>query len=138
MARNKERGDTLIDDETGLRALYPAPGERALRKQMAALDRHALRVVSLSPFVVLSTSDARGRHDASPDGGAPGFVHAVDIEEVHLDCGRVLVRTKLSSDAARAELAVLPAVGRAISDQTGSSAPVESQPEVLARHAKDL
>ena len=66
----------MIDDPQRLRALYPAPGERALRKQMSALDRHALRFIGLSPFVVLSTADAQGRQDASPRGGAPGFVRA--------------------------------------------------------------
>ena len=30
--------------------------------------------IALSPFVVLSTADAQGRQDASPRGGAPGFV----------------------------------------------------------------
>ena len=72
----------MIDDPQRLRALYPQPGERALRKQMAALDRHALRFIALSPFVVLSTADAQGRQDASPRGGAPGFVHAVDAQRL--------------------------------------------------------
>ena len=72
----------MIDDSQRLRALYPMPGERALRKQMAALDRHALRFIALSPFVVLSTADAQGRQDASPRGGAPGFVHAVDAQRL--------------------------------------------------------
>lgn len=66
----------MIEDPQRLRALYPAPGGRALRKQMDALDRHALRFIELSPFVVLATSDAAGRQDASPRGGAPGFVRA--------------------------------------------------------------
>lgn len=43
---------------------------------MSALDAHALRYIELSPFVVLATSDAAGRQDASPRGGAPGFVRA--------------------------------------------------------------
>ena len=72
----------MIDDLQRLRALYPAPGERALRKQMAALDPHARRFIELSPFVVLSTADAQGRQDASPRGGAPGFVHAVDAQRL--------------------------------------------------------
>ena len=72
----------MIDDPQRLRALYPAPGERALRKQMAALDRHAQRFVALSPFVVLSTADAQGRQDASPRGGVPGFVHVVDARRL--------------------------------------------------------
>jgi uncharacterized protein len=76
MSSQAEAGDGVIEDPQRLRALYPAPGERALRKQMSALDRHALRFVELSPFVVLATSDATGRQDASPRGGAPGFVRA--------------------------------------------------------------
>lgn len=86
MAHNEEKakndGDDVIDDLQRLRALYPAPGERALRKQMAALDRHARRFIELSPFVVLSTADAQGRPDASPRGGAPGFVQAVSARQL--------------------------------------------------------
>jgi uncharacterized protein len=64
----------VITDLHSLRALYPAPGERALRKQLAALDRHCAAFIALSPFVVLATADAQGRQDASPRGGATGFV----------------------------------------------------------------
>lgn len=67
-----------IDSLDALRALYAQPVERALRKQMAALDAHARRFIALSPFAVLSTSDAQGRLDASPRGGAPGFVQVDD------------------------------------------------------------
>lgn len=61
-----------------LRALYAAPTERAQRKQLAALDRHCRAFIALSPFVVLATSDASGRVDATPRGGAPGFVVVQD------------------------------------------------------------
>ena len=61
-----------------LRALYAAPKERALKKQLAALDVHCQRFIGLSPFVVLATAGADGRQDASPRGGAPGFVQAPD------------------------------------------------------------
>ena len=57
-----------------LRRLYLAPQERAVRKQIAALDDHCRRFIELSPFVVLATSGATGHMDASPRGGAPGFV----------------------------------------------------------------
>lgn len=61
-----------------LRTLYTAPKERALKKQLAALDVHCQRFIGLSPFVVLATAGADGRQDASPRGGAPGFVQAPD------------------------------------------------------------
>ena len=66
----------MIDNPQALRALYPAPGERALRKQLDALDGHCTRFIALSPFVVLATGHAS--LDASPRGGAPGFVRQPD------------------------------------------------------------
>jgi uncharacterized protein len=61
-----------------LRALYPEPRERALKKQLAALDVHARRFIELSPFVVLASGSAAGALDASPRGGVPGFVKVAD------------------------------------------------------------
>ena len=68
----------MIDDLPALRALYPAPiGARAAQATVGA--GAALRsFIALSPFVVLSTADAQGRMDASPRGGAPGFVKVLD------------------------------------------------------------
>jgi PPOX class probable FMN-dependent enzyme len=67
-----------IDSIEQLRTLYPAPTERAVRKQLAALDVHCRRFIELSPFVVLASSSSGGAMDASPRGGAPGFVKAPD------------------------------------------------------------
>ncbi len=74
----------MITDLQSLRALYPAPGERALRKQLTALDRHCMAFIALSPFVVLSTADAQGRQDASPRGGAPGFARVDGEKRLHI------------------------------------------------------
>ncbi len=68
----------MIDSVAELRQPYPDPSDRALRKQLDRLDAHCRRFLALSPFVVLATSGADGRHDASPRGGAPGFVRVVD------------------------------------------------------------
>jgi len=61
-----------------LRTLYAAPKERAVKKQLAFLDRHCKRYISLSPFVVLSSLGCDEVLDASPRGGAPGFVKIID------------------------------------------------------------
>ena len=61
-----------------LRALYPAPKERAVLKQLDALDAHCQRFIALSPFVVVASAGDAGRQDASPRGGAPGFVAVAD------------------------------------------------------------
>jgi PPOX class probable FMN-dependent enzyme len=61
-----------------LRTLYAAPKERAVKKQLSSLDRHCKRYISLSPFVVLSSIGGDEVLDASPRGGAPGFVKIID------------------------------------------------------------
>ena len=68
----------MIESKEKLRALYPPAKERSVKKQMARLDRHCLRFIELSPFVVLASGSAEGRFDASPRGGEPGFVKAPD------------------------------------------------------------
>jgi PPOX class probable FMN-dependent enzyme len=65
-----------------LRTLYAPPGERAVRKQLAALDVHCRRFVSLSPLLVISSASAAGHMDASPRGGDPGFVKMTDDKTV--------------------------------------------------------
>lgn len=63
-----------IQSVNDLRRVYSAPGERAVKKQLAHLDAHIQRFIALSPFVVVSSSSAALQMDASPRGGAPGFV----------------------------------------------------------------
>jgi PPOX class probable FMN-dependent enzyme len=70
----------MIDSIEALRERYAPPTERAVKKQLARLDEHCLRFVSLSPFVVLASGSGEARYDASPRGGDPGFVKAPDGE----------------------------------------------------------
>jgi len=67
-----------IDTLEKLRALYPVPKERAIRKQLSSLDPHCRRFIELSPFVVVASGNVTQAMDASPRGGAPGFVKALD------------------------------------------------------------
>jgi len=61
-----------------LRALYPPTKKRSILKQLDHLDPHCIRFIGLSPFLVIATSGADGGMDASPRGGAPGFVQVKD------------------------------------------------------------
>jgi PPOX class probable FMN-dependent enzyme len=61
-----------------LRELIGSPSERAVRKQLSALDSHCRRFIEHSPFMMLGTSGADGRCDVSPKGDAPGFVAILD------------------------------------------------------------
>jgi predicted pyridoxine 5'-phosphate oxidase superfamily flavin-nucleotide-binding protein len=45
---------------------------------------HCRNFIALSPFVVLATSALSGAMDASPRGGAPGFVKVVDATTILL------------------------------------------------------
>lgn len=69
----------MISTLAQLRALYAAPGERALRKQLDRLDIHGRRFVALAPFcIVASAGTGDALLDASPRGGEPGFVKTSD------------------------------------------------------------
>ena len=68
----------LIQSITELRQLYAQPTERALKKQLGALDIHCQRFIALSPFVVIASAGAALALDASPRGGAPGFIKTPD------------------------------------------------------------
>lgn len=72
----------MIDSIDRLRSLYPPPGERALRKQLARLDPHCRAFIARSPFLVLASHGADGLPDASPRGGAPGFVRVLSDERL--------------------------------------------------------
>lgn len=67
-----------IDTLESLRSLYPSAKERAQQKELAALDAHCRRFIALSPFVVLASTSETHAMDASPRGGAPGFVKSID------------------------------------------------------------
>ena len=67
-----------VTDEAALRELFPVPKERVILKQMTSLDVYCRRLIEISPFVCLATSNADGRVDVSPRGDAPGFVSVVD------------------------------------------------------------
>jgi uncharacterized protein len=71
-----------ISSVEALRTLYREPGEKSLRKQLDRLDHHCRRFVALSPFVVIASTDADGRVDASPRGGDPGFAKVLDDRTV--------------------------------------------------------
>ncbi len=71
-----------IDTLEQLRSLYAAPKERAVKKQLSALDRHCQHFIGLSPFVVLASLGLDGNLDASPRGGAPGFVKVLDATQL--------------------------------------------------------
>lgn len=69
--------DDAVPDVEGLRELYRQPHPLVLRKQIDHIDDAARAFVEASPFVIVATTGPGGT-DASPRGGAPGFVAVLD------------------------------------------------------------
>ena len=69
---------TALTGEDQLRAIYGAPMERALKKDVARLDDMCRRLIASSPMVFVASYSADGRCDVTPRGGAPGFVSVLD------------------------------------------------------------
>lgn len=67
-----------IENENQLRELYGYPSGRAKDKVLSQLEKHAINFIEISPFLVMSTSSSKGKMDASPRGGVPGFVKVID------------------------------------------------------------
>ncbi|NQX87009.1 MAG: pyridoxamine 5'-phosphate oxidase family protein [Flavobacteriaceae bacterium] len=65
-----------------LRALYSSPSGRAKIKAIPQLEYHSKNFISKSPFVVISSVDKHYKLDASPRGGAAGFVKVIDDKTV--------------------------------------------------------
>jgi PPOX class probable FMN-dependent enzyme len=62
-----------IRDAAALRAVVGEPLPGLALKNEAILSEEARAYIERSPFLVLATSDAEGRLDASPKGDGPGF-----------------------------------------------------------------
>lgn len=66
-----------LRDPEAVRNHFGEPSYMSKAKQMDHLDEHCKAFIELSPFVVLATTDAEGRADASPRGDKPGAVVSV-------------------------------------------------------------
>jgi len=56
----------------------PPADSIVIRKQLATLDQHCRTIINASPFLLLSTANAKGQCDVTPRGDGPGFVRILD------------------------------------------------------------
>ncbi|MCC7139809.1 MAG: DJ-1/PfpI family protein [Planctomycetes bacterium] len=68
----------VLRDETVLRRMLGEPNDVVRGKVDTRITPLTRLYVERSPFVLLATSDPRGRCDASPRGDPPGFVRVLD------------------------------------------------------------
>jgi uncharacterized protein len=71
-----------IADDAQLRELYAPAMERAVRKELQALDAMARRLIAVAPLVLVASHDAGGRCDVTPRGGPAGFVGVLDDDHL--------------------------------------------------------
>ncbi|HLM62124.1 MAG TPA: pyridoxamine 5'-phosphate oxidase family protein [Pyrinomonadaceae bacterium] len=76
--KNHSPFKTPVTTEAELQELIGEPSEVVKRKQLSALDQHCRTFISLSPFLLIATSDGHRECDVSPRGDAPGFVLVID------------------------------------------------------------
>ena len=80
--RMSDASNHVVGDLDGLLALFGPVSGLAAVKAIPRLDAHCRRFIALSPFLVISTADAKGRADLSPRGDPPGFVHVIDDKTI--------------------------------------------------------
>ena len=68
----------------------------------------------------------------------PKLVIKVLVEAAYIHCPKALMRSKFWSNANHQKMDAMPTIGQIISDQTKSTAPVESREEMLKRYTPEL
>jgi uncharacterized protein len=126
-----------VQNEAGLRELFPEPLERVKLKQLIYLDKYCRRFIALSPFVCLATADTEGNVDVSPRGDAPGFVTVLDDKTLVLPDRRGNNRLdSLANVVANGHVGLLfmvPGIDETL--RVNGAAEVSHDPALLAEHA---
>ena len=73
----------IINTLDELEAIYGAPNEASIVKEISCITPHYRALIDASPFVTLATSGPEGL-DCSPRGDAPGFVRVHDDKTLML------------------------------------------------------
>lgn len=68
----------VLASTEALREHYAPAMEKALAKELTALDAHCRAFIERSPFLCIATSSPEGYADNSPKGDEPGFVRVLD------------------------------------------------------------
>jgi PPOX class probable FMN-dependent enzyme len=128
----------LITDAATLQALYGAPGEASLKKEVDHVHPHYRAFIEAAPFAVLATSGPGGL-DASPRGDPAGFVVVEDEKTLLLPDrrgnNRVDSLQNVLADPRVALLFLIPGVGETL--RVNGTARISVDPALLARFEMD-
>lgn len=67
-----------------LRTRFGEAVEIAVKHRLAIIDEAAAQFIAQCPFLIIATSNAEGRCDASPKGDPPGFVEVADEHTLYI------------------------------------------------------
>ncbi|MDX3985058.1 MAG: pyridoxamine 5'-phosphate oxidase family protein [Achromobacter sp.] len=128
----------LVTDAAALQALYGAPGEASLKKEVDHVHPHYRAFIEAAPFAMLATSGPDGL-DASPRGDPAGFVVVEDEKTLLLPDRRGNNRMdsllNVLADPRVALLFLVPGVGETL--RVNGTARVSVDPALLERFAMD-
>jgi len=129
----------MIETQSALREIYAEPKARSLAKQLDRLDPHCRRFIDLAPFLVLATTGKDGRVDASPRGGAPGFVAVIDDRTIHLPDAlgnnRLDSYTNIVETGRCGTIFFIPGMDETL--RINGRARLRNEPEILARFPRE-
>ena len=119
-----------------LEAVYGAPSDRALVKELDHISDHYRAFVEKAPFVVVASCAPEGL-DCSPRGDPAGFVRVVDRRTVHIPDrrgnNRVDTLRNLVRDPRIALLFLIPGVGETL--RINGTAEILIEPALLESFA---
>lgn len=72
----------VISSREALRTVIREPSELVIAKEINFLDAHCKNLIALSPFILIATSNKKGRCDVSPKGDPPGFVQVLSYKHL--------------------------------------------------------
>ena len=135
----------VMDDRT--LAIPDRPGNNRLDTFSNILGNPAVGLIFLIPGVqeMLRVNGTAAIHDDpdlrkefAVDGKAPVTVLLVAIREAYLHCAKSILRSRLWEEDAKIDRSLLPSMGQMLKDHVGSSGPVESQDDMIARYRTRL
>lgn len=129
----------LVQDEAGLRALFPATHTLAKQKSLDHLDPHARDFIARSPFLCIGTQSAAGRADVSPRGDPCGFVKVLDDRTLLIPDrpgnNRLDTQSNILANPGMAVLFMIPGFDDTL--RVNGTAQISTDPDLLALLAVD-
>ena len=134
-----------LDDRT--LAIPDSPGNNRLDSLSNIVENPQVALLFLIPGVdevmrVNGTAevldDEALRAGLAARGRTPATVIRVAVRDAYLHCAKAVMRAGLWHEDSKVERSTLPSLGQMLKDQIGSTAPAETQEEMVARYEATL